>query len=83
MRGECADALRCIHAHRGSVIDTAFIAEQMDVIVVTFQPQTLARDTEAQLEFRADRHEFDKVAQCFKEESVTLMAAVEADFCAE
>jgi hypothetical protein len=65
------------------MVELMLVADQMNLAVVAFEPQTLARRAEPQLELRADRYEFDEATELFDQKGVAFVTPVEADFLPE
>jgi hypothetical protein len=68
-----------IRIHRFGQVSAAFIGNHPHrAIIAADQAQALARDTEADIDFGADRDEFDEIAERAGQEIAPLVAAVEA-----
>ena len=65
------------------MIETGFRGDQSNLVAITHEPQSFARNAETDLHFGTDRNELDEVAQRLDQELTALVAAIEADLFAE
>lgn len=80
---EVADTRGRVALHRLRQVFSRSLDDEARMIRVTGQADRVARDTETELDFRADRHPLDGWAEDVGQQRVALVAAVPSDVLAE